>query len=105
MIAGFFLKKVSAAGVKVSLAIGLIFYFTTTFILDTGIHFVHLWGIMFLLMILTMYVVSYFHPNKESFSIEDVHAVDLKEWKYAKVVAIAIAIVTISVYVWLGHSS
>lgn len=105
MIAGFFLKKVSASGAKISLLVGLIFYFITTFILDTGIHFVHMWGIMFLLMILTMYIVSYFRPNKESFSIDDIHVVDLKEWKYAKVVAGVIAMVTIGVYIWLGHSS
>lgn len=103
MIAGFFLKKVSAAGAKISLAVGITFYFVTTFIIDTGIHFVHLFGIMFLLMIATMYIVSYFYPVTQYFHEEDAHVIDLKEWKYAKHAAVVIAAITIGVYLWLGH--
>ncbi|HBL75932.1 MAG: solute:sodium symporter family transporter [Bacteroidetes bacterium GWF2_42_66] len=104
-IAGFFLKKISAAGVKVSLAAGLLFYFFTTFIVDIGIHFVHVWGIMFVGMMAIMFVVSYFYPVKTYFNMEDAHVIDLHEWKYAKLVAIIIGVVTISVYVFLWGSS
>ena len=103
MIAGFFLKKVSPAGAKVSLAAGIAFYFLTTFIVDTGIHFVHLFGIMFLIMIATMYIVSYFRPITQIFHEEDAHVIDLKEWKYAKHAAVIIAAITLSVYLWLGR--
>lgn len=105
MIAGFFLKKVSPAGAKVSLGVGIVFYFITTFIIDTGIHFVHMFGIMFLIMIGTMYLVSYFRPVSQVYQIEDAHVIDLKEWKYARHAAVVIALLTISVYVWLGHFS
>ena len=49
MLAGFFLKGISANGAKAGLFFGLIFYLTTTFILKVEIHFVHIWGIEFLL--------------------------------------------------------
>ncbi len=103
MIAGFFLKKISSAGAKVSLAVGISFYFITAFIIDTGIHFVHLWGIMFLIMIATMYIVSYYRPVSQIFYEKDAHVIDLKEWKYARHAAVVIAILTISVYIWLGR--
>ena len=105
MIAGFFLTKVSPAGAKVSLVVGIVFYSITTFIIDTGIHFVHLFGIMFLIMIATMYIVSYFRPVTQIFHEEDAHVIDLKEWKYAKHAAVIIAVLTISVYLWLGSFS
>ncbi len=104
-IAGFFLKYISAASVKVSLVVGLIFYFLTTFVVDIGIHFVHVWGIMFLGMMVIMHVVSYFYPVKEYFQMSDAKVVDLKEWKYAKIVAIFIGIVTVSVYIFLWGQS
>ena len=102
MIAGFFLKKISAAGAKISLLVGLSFYFTTTFIIETGIHFVHLWGIMFLIMIATMYIVSFIRPVSHAFNEKDAHVIDLKEWKYAWPAAAVIAALTISIYIWLG---
>ena len=102
MIAGFFLKRVSPAGAKVSLAVGITFYFVTTFIIDTGIHFVHMFGIMFLIMIATMYIVSYFRPVSHIYRIQDSHVIDLKEWKYAKHAAVVIAAITIGIYLWLG---
>ena len=40
MLAGFFLKGISANGAKAGLFFGLIFYLTTTFILKVEIHFV-----------------------------------------------------------------
>ena len=45
MLAGFFLKGISANGAKAGLFFGLIFYLTTTFILKVEIHFVHIWAI------------------------------------------------------------
>ncbi|MGV8096093.1 MAG: solute:sodium symporter family transporter [Mangrovibacterium sp.] len=105
MIAGFFFKKISAQGANASLAVGLTFYFFTTFIVDTGIHFVHVWGIMFLLMFITMAIVSWFYPVKTVFQIKNAHVVDLTEWKYAKHAAIVIGLITLSIYVWLGHFS
>ena len=104
-IAGFFLKRISSVGVKVALVAGLVFYFITTFIVDIGIHFVHVWGIMFSGMIIIMYIVSYFYPVHSYFNIKDAHVVDLHEWKYARPVAILIAAVTVSVYVFLWGSS
>ena len=104
-IAGFFLKRISAAGVKVSLACGLVFYFLTTFVIDIGIHFVHVWGIMFVGMIAIMSVVSWFYPVKTYFNAVDAHVVDLKTWKYAKPVAILIGALTISIYIFLWGAS
>ncbi|MEX0770978.1 MAG: solute:sodium symporter family transporter [Balneolaceae bacterium] len=101
ILAGFFLKHISAAGVKVALVAGMVFYLITELFVDTGIHFVHIWGIMFIGMIIVMYIVSWFYPVEKEFKITDVEVVDLKEWKYAKIVSVILILVTIGIYILL----
>lgn len=106
LLAGFFMKKVSAVGAKTALIFGLCFYIFMTWIYTShGIHFVHLWGIEFLLNVGIMYVVSYFYPNKNTFRITDVGAVDLAAWKYAIPVSIGLCVATVLIYVLLWKNS
>lgn len=102
MLAGFFLKKISALGAKVALFVGLVFYILTTFIFKVDIHFVHIWGIEFVLNLIVMFGVSYFYPAHKNFNQKDLHVVDLKEWKYTKPMAFVLFIVTILIYILLG---
>lgn len=102
MLAGFFLKKISAIAAKVALLIGLLFYILTTFILKVDIHFVHIWGIEFVLNMLVMFAVSYFYPNKKAIKEEAHDYVEMKEWKYTKPMAIILCIITVVIYVLLG---
>ncbi|MBP0903970.1 solute:sodium symporter family transporter [Mariniflexile gromovii] len=104
MLAGFFLKRISALGAKAALFVGLAFYILTTFILKVDIHFVHIWGIEFLLNLAVMFGVSYFYPSDKDFNQEDLHIVDLKEWKYTKPMAIALCVVTVLIYIMLGRN-
>ncbi len=101
ILAGFFLKSVSAEGVKVAMIIGMVFYLITELFVDTGIHFVHIWGIMFIGMIIIMYAVSYFYPVKQEFKITDVEVVNLDEWKYAKILSVILVVATIAIYIIL----
>ena len=102
MIAGFFLKKISAMGAKASLFVGLTFYITTSFILKTDIHFVHIWGIEFILNIATMFLVSHFYPSDGKFKFSELNIDDLVQWKYTKPMSISLCLITISVYVLMG---
>ena len=104
ILAGFFLPKVSAAGAKAAIFFGLAFYVTMTFILKTSIHFVHVWGIEFILNLIVMFVVSHFYPVKKAFSIQDVQVIDMHHWKYAKPLGIFLLITTITIYVLLGQA-
>ena len=103
ILAGFFTKTISAAGAKVALLIGLVFYITTTFILKVDIHFIHVWGIEFLLNMAVMFGVSYFYPIRTCDKEDEREYVNLKPWKYAKVMSWALVIITISIYILLGN--
>ena len=105
MIAGFFTKNVSAFSAKLALGIGLIFYLTCTFIYPLNIHFVHIWGIEFLLNMTVMFIISYFFPQKDKVLKTIDPKLDFKSWKFTPHLSIALCVVTILIYVSLGSWS
>ncbi|WP_159018102.1 solute:sodium symporter family transporter [Algibacter sp. L3A6] len=105
MLAGFFLKSISAMGAKVALFVGLIFYILTTFIFKVDIHFVHIWGIEFVLNLVVMFAVSYFYPPTQEMQQDNIVFVEMKTWKYTKPMAIMLCVVTVAIYILLGNAS
>lgn len=105
LLAGFFMKKISALAAKTTLIFGIVFYvFMTWGYTGHGIHFVHLWGIEFVLNVILMYTVSYFYPNDNKYEITDVGAVNLTAWKYTVPVSIGLCAVTVLIYVLLWNN-
>ena len=87
---------------KCALFIGLAFYITTTFILKVDVHFVHIWGIEFVLNMLIMFGVSYWFPREHIAEEQMPEVVDMQGWKHAPVLSAILVIVTIMIYVLLG---
>ena len=63
----------------------------------------HIWGIEFVLNLIIMHLVSLAYPNTNTFKIQDIGVVEMKEWKYAKVLGVALIIITIIIYILLGN--
>ena len=103
MLAGLFIPRISATGAKAALFAGLVLYITTTFIIKVDIHFVHVWGIEFLLNLLVMFGVSHYYPNSRPFRFSDNKLLDIHPWKYAKPFSIVLTLVIIALYLWLGQ--
>ena len=103
LMAGLFLPKISAQGAKAALFIGLAFYILTSFVFQVDIHFVHLWGLEFVLNLAVMFIVSYFYPNTNTFKPSDVGPVEMQPWKYARHLGLILILLTIGIYVWLGQ--
>lgn len=103
ILAGFLFPKVSATGAKAGLAFGLLFYIITYFILEVELHFVHLWGIEFLLNIAVMHLVSLYAPQATPFVMTDAKVVNLKPWKFAKGFSLFLLVFTIILYLLLGN--
>jgi len=103
MLAGFFIKKVSATGAKAALVFGLLFYILTTFILKVDVHFIHIWGIECVLNMVLMLVVSHYFPGKIFEYKAEALKIDMKGWKYTRPMSIALVIITILIYILLGR--
>ena len=107
MLAGFFIKPISAIAAKCALIFGMAFYVTMEFLLpmfeiDVGIHFVHIWGIEFVLNMLLMFGVSYCYPRRDTTEEQTADVVDMQGWKHARLLSTILVIVTVMIYVLLG---
>ncbi|SEK38786.1 solute:Na+ symporter, SSS family [Parapedobacter koreensis] len=104
MIGGFFFKSISAQGAKVALFTGLAFYVCCTFIFEIDLHFVHIWGIEFLLNMAVMMIVSRFYPAKTTVD-ESINrdAVPMEGWRYTRPFAAVLVAITLIIYLLLGN--
>ena len=105
MLAGFFTKNISAISAKLALLVGLTFYLVFTFIYPLNIHFVHIWGIEFLLNMAIMFSVSYFYPKGNVVNTIKKSEINYKSWRFTPHLSIALCVVTILIYVSLGSWS
>ena len=103
ILAGFFFPRVSATGAKAGLLFGLVFYIFLDYILVVDLHFVHIWGIEFVLNVIVMHLVSYFSPRKNPFKITDTGVVEMEQWKYTKPLSVFLVIITLLIYILLGN--
>jgi SSS family solute:Na+ symporter len=103
ILAGFFFPKVSASGAKAGLMFGLVFYILLYFVFEVELHFVHIWGIEFVLNLAVMHLVSYFSPRTNPFKITDIGVVEMVQWKYAKAMSIFLVLITLIIYILLGN--
>jgi SSS family solute:Na+ symporter len=104
ILAGFFMPWISARGAKWGLFFGLSFYILTYFILKIDLHFVHIWGIEFILNIAIMTLVSYFDKTKKVVTLSTNTGYDLTPWKYTAIVSIFLTIITLLIYIFLGFN-
>lgn len=103
IIAGFLFPRVTARGAKAGLFFGLFFYVLAYYILKVDLHFVHLWGIEFVLNIAVMHLVSKSQVRTKRFVIQDAGILDLRPWKYARSFGIFLVVFTIILYLLLGN--
>lgn len=103
IIAGFFFPRVSATGAKAGLLFGLFFYVIMNFVFKVEMHFVHIWGLEFVLNIIVMHLVSMVYVNKNDFVITDVGAVSTEPWKYAKGLGYTLIVITVLIYIIFGN--
>lgn len=103
LLAGLFIPKISATGAKVGLITGFLFYLITSFVIDINIHFIHIWGIEFVMNLIVMYLVSMKYPRKTEIEIPRKAHLDMTPWKYAKPLSLALCGITIVIYYLLGR--
>ncbi|MBZ5858038.1 solute:sodium symporter family transporter [Flavihumibacter profundi] len=102
LIGGFFIKSISAQGAKAAIFTGLAFYILTSFVFKVNLHFIHVWGIEFLLNIGVMLAVSAVYKNKNQYTPTYTGEVEITPWKYTKPVSIFLIIVTVLVFYLLS---
>lgn len=81
MIVGFLTKKVPAIGAKIGLLFFVAAYVLSQFVVDTGIHYLHILGILFIVTTLIMLLVGKLYPMQQPFQLLDTAVVEVIPWK------------------------
>ncbi len=97
---GLFARHVPASGPKIVIVFHIIAYAMFQFVLDDyiGIHFIHLYAILFFTEIGIMLLVGYFSPRLETWTFHRKEVVDLTPWRYAVPCAATLLSCVIVVY-------
>lgn len=103
VLAGFLFPRVDARGAKYGLFFGLFFYVITYYILALELHFVHLWGLEFVLNIAVMHLASRKTSSRKGISLPDAGILDMKPWKYARAFSLFLVVFTVFLYLLLGN--
>ena len=100
ILAGIFVKQINAVGAKAGLFFGFAFYILTTFVFKLDIHFVHIWGIEFVLNFVIMLLVSRMYPTSDY--VHDSYPYPDKPWPRVKEAGVILTGITILIYIMLS---
>nr|WP_299340641.1 solute:sodium symporter family transporter [Allomuricauda sp.] len=101
IIAGIFVKQINAIGAKAGLFFGFTFYILTTFVFDVNIHFVHLWGIEFVLNFIIMFIVSKMYGDTV-YTEKTYEDTSDKKWPLVNIMGAILVVATVLIYVLLS---
>lgn len=99
IIVGYITKKVPAIAAKISLGIFITIYGSTQLFWDTGIHFLHILAILFVVCSLIMILIGKFKPRDKAFVLEDKEAVDLTPWEKTYIAGGSIISAMVVIYI------
>ncbi len=109
ILVGIFTKYIPAIAAKIAIVSGVVLYSISQFILkpfvfgdDNYPHFLHVMAILFVFNILLMLLIGKFYPRNEAYEQIFTQQVDIKPWKYLKLMSIIILIIVISTYIYFS---
>lgn len=103
ILAALFMPWISATAAKAGLFFGLACYILLQYILRIDLHFVHIWGLEFVLNIILMSIISIRYKNNNTFAITDGGFVNSQPWKMTLPLGLLLIALTLTVYITLGN--
>lgn len=99
ILVGYLTKRVPAIAAKVSLAVFIFLYALTQLVWDTGLHYIHTLGILFVICSVLMLIIGKVNPREKDFVLEENNSVDLTRWKYLYSFSLAIITTIFVLYI------
>ncbi len=99
ILIGFFSRKTSALGAKVTFIFHVVTY-SLSKVLLADIHYLYVWSVLFILDIAILYLFSITKPDKDDFEFDKYkNKVDLTPWKHSKWVGTLILLIVVAMYI------
>jgi solute:Na+ symporter, SSS family len=95
---GFITKRVPAIAAKIGLIFFILAYAATQLVFDTGLHFLHILAILFLITITIMLVIGKMYPMPVPYKQKMNNLVDLKPWKNRHIYSVILLLLMVLVF-------
>ena len=108
IVVGYLTKYVPAIAARIGLLSGVVLYIgyilIDAFVPDffSGLHFLDIMAILFILNVSIMLIIGKLKPRKEAYVQEYTEQVDITPWRYVKQAGIAVCIIVIGVYIYFA---
>ena len=130
ILVGYFSKRVSGFAANIAIVFGVVVYLVSLYVIKpimvssalenariNGVtdvlqladiqagafpHFLHLMGIIFVLVVAILFIVSKFKPRTTDYLEIYTNQVDITPWKYLKPVGISICVAVIGIYIYFS---
>lgn len=107
-VIGYLTKRVPALAAKFGLISGVVLYVAYILIdinspsIFSGLHFLDIMAILFILNIAIMLIIGKMKPSKEAFAQIYTRQVDIEPWVYAKKVGLLICVIVVLIYYYFS---
>lgn len=102
IVMGYLNRKAPAFAAKIALVFFVTMYGICTFAVDTGLHYLHISAILFIICCTFMYVMGLLYPKQNVYQLKNSYVVNIRPWKYRYEVSAALVSVMASVYILLS---
>jgi len=99
LLVGFVTKKVPAVAAKVGLLFFVTAYALTQFVFHTGLHYLHVLFILFLLTTAIMLAIGRVMPRPLPYSVRPVSMVNLRPWKNRHWYSLVLILLVVTIFV------
>jgi SSS family solute:Na+ symporter len=99
LIVGLLHKRMPAIAAKIGLTFFILTYAVSQFLVNTGLHFLHVLAILFVLTVLLMMIVAALYPRKEPFVQQWNNVVDLQPWKKRHLYTVLLLLAMVALFV------
>jgi solute:Na+ symporter, SSS family len=99
LVIGFVTKRVPPVAAKIGLLFFITCYTLTQFVFDTGLHFLHILAILFLITSTLMLVIGKLYPLKTPYKQQLNNLVDLQPWKNRHIYSVILLLLMIVVFI------
>lgn len=98
VVVGFCSRRIPAIGAKIAIIFFMVCYALYKFVFNIPVHYLHVYGFLFICCIVIMYVAGRIKPREEAYVDYETKEVDLTPWKWAS--AVSALLVTTVIYVY-----
>lgn len=100
LLVGFLTRKVPPIAAKIGLGFFIITYGCTQLVFDTGLHFLHILALLFVITCILMLAIGMMYPLKTPYVREVNNVVEIVPWRHRHIYSILLILAVVLVYVF-----